>query len=641
MACAHTENGVSKLHYRVCAAITAACLTAGFFLALAHPLWPALAVSAFLGVVPLFAWRPWLGILAVPALLPLLNFAPWTGWLIVEEFDLLVLAVLAGGYFSIWRSGSDLRYARALAWLATFAVCLIGWGMADLSMREIGGFAGYTTPLNVLRVGKSLLWTAFLLPLVAASCDAVPRPKMLARFFWASLLGSAWVVLAVMWERAFYPGLLNVHTPYRTVGLFWEMHHGGATLDVYLVLIAPLLAWAWRRPLMPTARLLLGSFILAFVYACLTTFSRGVVFAATGAVAMHGLLCRWQVRRLHSPHAAGVRPASMLVIALVGIEALMVLGTDSFMNSRLELTTRDLGGRFAHWEQALGALKSPMDWFFGIGLGKFPSREIQRELGVPLPGNFEVAGFDDGTRGARLSGPDGLLKERSPGRFFALSQRIDSLPGVSYRFFMKARSEQGGRMLVQVCASHLLYPSRCSARIVRIEGEEWQERNISFSPRVFRPETSWRAMGHGVFLASVLTPGAMIEISEMRLEAGGVNLLANSYFDETRGRWFPQSFHYFLPWHIDNLYLELLVETGVLGLGAFLYVVFRVCRKLFKACAAGETFSIELLSSGAGTLALGLVVGILDMPRVATLAGLFLVWAVMIGFEERRPAQSF
>ena len=132
MACAHAENGVSKLHCRVCAAITAACLTAGFFLALAHPLWPALAVSAFLGVVPLFAWRPWLGILAVPALLPLLNFAPWTGWLIVEEFDLLVLAVLAGGYFSIWRSGSDLRYARALAWLATFAVCLIGWGMADL-----------------------------------------------------------------------------------------------------------------------------------------------------------------------------------------------------------------------------------------------------------------------------------------------------------------------------------------------------------------------------------------------------------------------------------------------------------------------------------------------------------------------------
>ena len=644
MAGAHSERPpgrVGPCRRRAGAAIALVCLTAGSVLAVAHPLWPAFAVSAFLAAALLSAWRLWLGILALPVLLPILNFAPWTGWLIVDEFDLLVLAVLAGGYFTVWRGGSDLRHARTQAWLTATAGCLIAWGAAGVSMQDVNSFAGYASPLNALRVGKSLVWTALLLPLLDASRAAVPRPEMLARFFWASLLGSVWVVLAVLWERASYPGLLNVHTPYRAVGLFWEMHHGGAALDVYLVLIAPLLAWAWRRPLPPIGRLLLGAFILAFVYACLTTFSRGVVFTAAGAAIMHGLLHRWQARRRHSSQTARVRPASLSLIALVGVEAFMVFGTDSFMNSRLQETTRDFAGRLAHWEQALGALESPTDWLFGIGLGRFPSPEVQRKLGVVLPGNFAAAGLGDGTRGARLSGPDGLLKGRSPGTFFALSQRIDPVPGVPYRFSMQARSERGGTLLLQVCAAHLLYPSRCSARIMNVEGGEWQERSASFSSRVFGAESSWRAIGHGVFLASVLTPGSTIEISDIRLAAGGGNLLANAGFDEAGGRWFPQSFRYFLPWHIDNFYLELLVETGAVGLAGFLCAVFLVCRRLFRAASAGETFSIELLSSAAGMLVLGSIVSILDMPRVATLAGSFLAWAMVVGFEEQRSTKSF
>jgi O-antigen ligase len=603
-----------------------------------------LALFAFLAAVCLSAARPWLGLLAVPALLPVLNFAPWTGWLIVEEFDLLVLAVSAGGHFRMGRDGAaPRRRAKSLGWLAIAAVCLVGWSVAGTpsweiggfaAMWEIGGFAGYTAPMNALRVGKSLLWIALLWPLLAACCDSLSRPGMLARFFWAALLGSVWGVVAIAWERAFFPGLLDMRTPYRSVGLFWEMHHGGAALDIYLVLIAPLLAWAWRQTLPPGGRLFLGAFILAFVYACLTSFSRGLVCAATGAVVLHGLLHGWRTRRRGEgvARAARPRPGSVLVVALIGVEVFLVFGADSFMNKRLQETTRDFGGRLAHWERALGALKSPADWLFGIGLGKFPSRPIQRELGVALPGGFEAAEFSDGARGARMSGPDALLNGVSPGRFFAVSQRIDLVPGTMYRFSMRARSERGGQMRVRLCASHLLYPSQCSTRILGFEGGgQWHERRVPLSGRLFRADALWRMIAHGVFLASVLTPGASVEISEMRLEAveavevDSGNVLFNSRFDEAKGRWFPQSFHYFLPWHVDNLYLELLVETGVMGLLAFLCVVLRVSWRLFRGYLAEEAFSIELLACGAGVLALGLIVSVVDMPRVATLAGLFLV----------------
>ena len=620
---------------RIAPVIAAVCLATGTCLAVAHPVCPSLAFFALLFIAPLSAARPWQGLLTLPALAPLLDFSPWTGWLVVEEFDLLVLAVLAGAYFRMWRDGSVPRRGKPLIWMMLAAACLLGGGAGGLSMRDLGSFAGYATPMNALRVGKSLAWTALLWPLLAVSRDALPRSKMLAEFFWAMLLGSVWVVLAIAWERAFFPGLWDIRTHYRTVGLFWEMHHGGAALDVYLVLIAPLLAWAWRRPLPPGGRLLLGLFILAFAYACLTTFSRGAVFAAAGAAILHGLLCSWQARR--APDTAGVRPASVLILALVCAEAFVIFGTDSFMNDRLRQTTHDFGGRLAHWERALGALKSPVDWLFGIGLGGFPSHRVQRELGVVLPGGFEAATLADGTRGARLSGPDGPLAGKPFGQYFALSQRIGFVPGAAYRVSMKTRNGEGGQALalVRICASHLLYPARCSARIVKLEGGEWRERSVSLSGRMFGAEAFWRAMGHGVFLMSVLTPGAVVEISELRLEAGQTGLLSNPRFDGA-GRWFPQSFHYFLPWHIDSFYLELLVETGVLGLAAFLLIVFRISKRLFRAYLAGEAFPVEFISAGAGVLALGWIVSILDAPRVAALAGLFLALSAAGGPEKER-----
>ena len=604
--------------------VSLAGLGGGCFLAVSHPLMPLLVSGVFLGLLPLFFWRPWIGLLTLPALMPLLNFSPWTGWLIFEEFDLLVLAVVAAGYFRTWKDGSEGRYGKTLAILLALCALLIGRGLADSSIDHVNLYSGYMTPLNSLRVGKSLLWLALLFPLVAQSAEILPRHLAMRDFFRATLLGSGWVVLAVIGERDFFPGLADIFTPYRTVGPFWEMHHGGAALDAYLVLVAPLLVWAWRATVSRIGHLLLGLFILAFGYACLTTFSRGVVFAVGGALILQCALLGWRARN-DILNWRRIRLSSVLVLAALALEVLVVFGTDSFMNYRLQETGRDFGGRLEHWERGLRQLETPTDWLFGIGLGKLPSHWSRGEDGLALPGRYQMAEDADGTPELRLSGPDSRETDEDFGRLFALSQRFPANSSASHRISMTAHSKLGARVLVQICASHLLYPARCIEEILAVPPSGWQTLKLELPGSLF-DGAEWQRAGRGVFMLSVLTPGTIVQIRDVFLGTGNENLLRNPQFKEKKGQWFPQSFGYFLPWHIDNLYLELLVEIGLVGLIAFLAVVIRAMWRFFQSYLNGETFSTELLSSMSGFLALGLVVSVVDMPRVAMLAGLIMVW---------------
>jgi hypothetical protein len=192
-----------------------------------------------------------------------------------------------------------------------------------------------------------------------------------------------------------------------------------------------------------------------------------------------------------------------------------------------------------------------------------------------------------------------------------------------------------------LCASHLLYPARCSARILNVAAGGWQERRGSFPPRVFSGLDRGPALaGRVVLLISVLTPGASFEITELHLGAGGRNVVANPRFQVNKGAWFPQSFRYFQPWHIDNLYLELLVETGIAGLIAFLGGVWCVLSRLWRSCRVGETLANELLSCTLGVLVLGSVVSILDMPRAAWLVGMILICGLSFGHTAARHSEE-
>lgn len=598
-------------------------LGAGLFLASAHPVAPLFATLVFLGVFSLFLWQPRLGLMSVPVFLPVLNFSPWTGWLIVDEFDLLVLAVAAAGYFRMRRDGLELRSASGFFLVLALVVLLVARGANDLGAPDLSWFAGYLTPLNSLRVGKSLFWIALLFPLL----ERAGRDRSTGEAAWfvgACLLGSCWVVLAVFWERTFYPGLLDISTPYRTVGPFWEMHQGGAALDAYLVLIAPLLVWAWRTTTSLPGRMAIGAYILAFAYVCLTTFSRGVFGAIAGSVFLLGALLLWR-RIIGGRTDRYVSPAGIAVVLLLALEVALVLGADSFLSRRLAAAERDFGGRLQHWGQGIGLLKTPGEWLFGIGIGQLPARFVQGEGGLSLPGSLR---WDEGAGRPfmAVSGPGGAAGDQDLGGLYALSQRVDLIAGQPYRFAMDVRSEQDAELLIQVCELHLLYPANCQGLQTGLNRGAGQRREFVLSGDPFESR-SWSGAGHGVFLLSVLTPQAKVELADLHLSAGGGNLLRNARFLDAGAGWFPAVRFYFLPWHIDNLYLEILIETGLVGLFLFLAVVLLTVRRLVRACARGCVLAPYYLSCIAGLMALGLVVSVLDMPRVATLFGLFLVIA--------------
>lgn len=330
----------------------------GAWLAWHHPLSGALALVGF-ALVALLAARFWiktpvlvLGPLAVLAL------APWSGWITFEEMDLLVLASACGGY-----AAAALRLGpqdRAPAWrhallLSAPVLLLIGlvalstlqglWrGLVDAGGFEFGWFQGYHEPMNAVRNSKALFEVLLLLPLWTLAGRVRPRG-----FSRGVLLGMVLAVLgaslATVWERMAYAGLLNLSSGYRSSGLFWEMHVGGAALDGFLVMTLPFAVLALLRTRSPWRFAVGMVVVLLGIYACLATFSRGVYLALPVSLAALVLLADAQRRRDHavgidsSQHGPGqARPplprlakiGALLMAGAFALAAVLVFGSGGY-----------------------------------------------------------------------------------------------------------------------------------------------------------------------------------------------------------------------------------------------------------------------------------------------------------------------
>ncbi|OOG51175.1 hypothetical protein [Polaromonas sp. C04] len=300
----------------------------GLTLALHYPLAPAVMTALVLaGWGAFFAW-PQLWLLLVPALLPLIGLAPWTGWITFEELDILILAVAAGGYARLaWPASANkavdggARDAAAgmagvsvLAWLLALLFALstlvaVGRGFADAGGFSFGWFQGYLEPMNSVRLGKSILLALLVLPLWQSAVREQPErtQRLLA---WGLMLGLAGASLATVWERTAFTGLLNFSSDYRTTGLFWEMHVGGAALDGFLALTVPFALRELMLARTPTRWGLAAAVLALGAYACLTTFSRGVYLAVPiGLTVFLGLHAR-QIKLLAPAPGSGAMPTS-------------------------------------------------------------------------------------------------------------------------------------------------------------------------------------------------------------------------------------------------------------------------------------------------------------------------------------------
>jgi O-antigen ligase len=142
-----------------------------------------------------------------------------------------------------------------------------------------------------------------------------------------------------------------------------------------------------------------------------------------------------------------------------------------------------------------------------------------------------------------------------------------------------------------------------------------------------------------VFAVSVLIPAVEVEIAALQLfDSAGRSVLVNADFAQGQAHWFPAAQAYYLPWHIDNLYLELLIERGLLGLLAFLAMVAAALWSLWLGSRRAHSMAPFVAASIAGALIVGLVSSVLDVPRVAFLFQFLIAVGLSLGPGAKRRA---
>ncbi len=224
---------------------------------------------------------PVIWLATVPALMPLLDWSPWSGWLLLQEFELFMLVVLAVGYWQAPRQQRGGRFSPlsgvlvatfTLSWLSSLAM-----GAMD-ARNELASELGSLGAMNVLRGAKGYLLAFCLLPMVRRAWT--DRDTALWRFFMpGATAGLALASLVVVFERWLFPGLTDFASDYRAVGPFFEMFAGGAALDCFLSALLPLCVWVALRRRLDWVAMAGGGVLLIATYAALTSFSRGVYLA--------------------------------------------------------------------------------------------------------------------------------------------------------------------------------------------------------------------------------------------------------------------------------------------------------------------------------------------------------------------------
>lgn len=595
-------------------------------------------------VVVLELGVPGAWLLVVPACLPFMNFSIWTGWIVFEELDIVLLAVLAGGYgrWAFFRDGASptanphwgLVHALWCALAVTGAVAL-SRGVTDAGGWSFDWFAGYGHALNSVRVLKSLGFALLLWPLLI---QQLREDSALAqhRFAWGMVIGLACVSLAVLWERAGSVGLWNFSSNYRTVALFWEMHVGGAAIDAYLAMAVPFAVWALMTARRPTLWAAAAALILLVGYACLTTFSRGVYLAVLCALVLLAYLVH---RRAHRPKPTGARwrfIGGVALLILLGMEVLAVLGAGSFMQERIAKSGQDMGSRIKHWQHGVALLHSTPDWWLGRGLGRLPANYSASVQGENFSGDaslraedVDVGGFN---RFVTLRAPPNL--NNLPG-VYALTQRVELLRDSEKLFRMDVRVQAPVELTVQLCQRHLLYDRDCQWAAVRVEPRagDWQSLNVPLQgpALVSDPRIPSRLL---TFAISVDTPGGEVDIDNLQLTgAMGQEMLGNGGFSHQLKQWLPTAQYYFVPWHIDNLYLEVLIERGWLGgLALGTLIAWAMACTVWTLTSAYPT-SPYLAAGLLGALVVGLVSSFFDVPRVALV--FYLLPMMLIGCKNR------
>ncbi|MDB5932881.1 MAG: hypothetical protein JWQ01_225 [Massilia sp.] len=597
-------------------------------LALVVPGYPlgAMWLGAALLLVAALQWRwPRAWLVLVPAALPVLDLAPWTGRFFVDEFDaLLAVTVLVHRL----RSAPSPSTASVMAPLGRAALVLfcvstcvsLAIGAWPFPAPGLNGLNHYYSPYNGFRLAKGLAWALLLWPLLREAL-AVDVVKTQRRFAFGMGAGICAAALAVLWERAAFPGVFNFTSGYRVVGLFSGMHIGGAYIEAYFAIALPFLAWwtlasrRWPQRLLGAAVLALGS------YALLVTYARAGYLAA--ALAILVLAVAPQLRpRPPAPSRHMVR-AVVLFALLAGLG--WVVANGNAMQRRYASSARDFAVRVAHWKDALHMIDAtPAAALAGMGLGRYPATYFMRSSEGVDPAYHALQAENGNTWLAMVAG--------APLYF---EQVVSLAPNRRYHLSFRARSRDAdARLAAPVCHKWMLYSSRCIWQSVAIgdTGGAWRTFTSSFTNH---PPGGLRHALRPVKLSLFSeAEGTLVDLDDVSLrDDDGTELLRNGSFSRGTDYWFFTSDNH-LPWHLENTWLQIGFEQGLAGLAAFGALVFCAVASLARRLRAGERQAPVLAAALAAFLALSPLSSVFDFPRISLIVYLILIQAISVARKD-------
>ena len=99
----------------------------------------------------------------------------------------------------------------------------------------------------------------------------------------------------------------------------------------------------------------------------------------------------------------------------------------------------------------------------------------------------------------------------------------------------------------------------------------------------------------------------------------GRQVLVNGDFSAAGARWFLTGRYYFLPWHADNVVLELLIDRGLAGLALFVALWAAALAAWTRGAGRKDRDAPFHAAALCGYALVGIFASEMDVPRVAFL----------------------
>jgi len=598
-----------------------------FWMLVDYPLHNIALTLGLLAYARLLWLYPNVWLIVLPALLPIADFAPWTGRFFIDEFDLLLATTVAvhvsRKYHARLPRLFSLRTGLLLAaFVCTYTASML-IGLLPLAEWDANAFNNYYSNYNSLRIAKGVAWAFLLLPLLKRSWK---NPQQTRQYFsYGLLIGLSGVAIFTLIERWVFPGISDFSTDYRINALFSTMHTGGGHIESYLALTMPFIATLFFAEQQRLAKAALATLLFAgSVYTLLMTYSRGgylSLVAAATVLAIGLLICyRQRLFSIWQNRSAGILPANaiqaiyaLVLLALAASIAIPVLN-GSYIQQRFNIAEQDKNLRSAHWQDALAMRDdSILTSLFGMGLGSYPRTFFWLNNEDSHIATYQIAS-EAGNPYLRLGGGDALF----------LGQYLDIKPHSNYLLSMDIRSAEADLSLnVSLCEKSLQYAFRCQTINRNTQGGNWLHVETSLNSEVVGEKSA--DIAGGILSRPIQLAfyngngfGKFIAIDNVQLtDSDGNKLINNGDFTDGSDFWFFSTEKH-NPWHIFNLWVDVLFATGYLGLLAFsallLITLYRLCSRLKT-----DSFAAIQLAAFSGFLVVGFVDSPFDAPRLTWL----------------------